>query len=163
MSNICNETAMVPCLRFWCIACKRFAVQTLLWSMEFAIHQKLKHDTLRSFKLGSKLRFLKFVMALFTKIVNGLNLYIIFANSSVRDVWQRPKCVHAFLFWICDALRDLVSFVNLKNKKNTLGGVLLLVLLKAKLLHGCFSRFLNCTNSTQFRNASHNNLPNKNC
>ena len=28
-------------------------------------------------------------------------------------------------------------------------------LLKITLLHGCFSRFLNCTNSTKLRQASH--------
>ena len=28
-------------------------------------------------------------------------------------------------------------------------------LLKVTLLHGCFSRFLNCTNSTKSRNAPH--------
>ena len=46
---------------------------------------------------------------------------------------------------------------NLKNVRNTHGGVLLLIklqakpatLLKAILLHGCFSRFLNCTNCTK--------------
>ena len=53
---------------------------------------------------------------------------------------------------------------NLKNVKNTHGGVLILVklqacklatLLKLTLLHGYFSRFLTCTNSTKLRNASH--------
>ena len=43
--------------------------------------------------------------------------------------------------------------------KNTHGGVLLLVtlqtLLKITLLHGCFLCFLNCTNGTKSRNASH--------
>ena len=39
---------------------------------------------------------------------------------------------------------------NLKNAKNTHGGVLILV-----KLHGCFSCFLNCTNATKSRNASH--------
>ena len=44
---------------------------------------------------------------------------------------------------------------NLKNVKNTHGGVLLLgnlkpaTLLKVTLLHGCFSRFLNCANGTK--------------
>ena len=51
---------------------------------------------------------------------------------------------------------------NLKNVKNTHGGVLLLVklqaLLKVTLLHGCFSRFLNCTNGTKSHNTSHINL-----
>ena len=28
-------------------------------------------------------------------------------------------------------------------------------LLKVTLLHGCFSRFFNCTNGTKLRNASH--------
>ena len=49
---------------------------------------------------------------------------------------------------------------NLKNVKNTYGGVLLLVkepatLLKVTLLHGCFSRFLICTNGTKSRKAPH--------
>ena len=52
---------------------------------------------------------------------------------------------------------------NLKMMKNTLGRMLPLVklpvqpatLLKVALLHGCFSRFLNCTNGTKSRKASH--------
>ena len=45
---------------------------------------------------------------------------------------------------------------NLKNVKNTHGGLLLLAtLLKVTLLHGCFSHFLNCTNVTKSHNASH--------
>ena len=43
-------------------------------------------------------------------------------------------------------------FYNLKNGKNTHGGVLILVF-KVTLLHGCFSRFLNCRNGTKSRNA----------
>ena len=39
----------------------------------------------------------------------------------------------------CDALHDLVPFVQFKKRKNTHWGVLLL---KVTLLHGCFSRFL---------------------
>ena len=47
---------------------------------------------------------------------------------------------------------------NLKNLKNTHGGVLILVKLQAEalkltLLHWCFSRFLNCTNGNKLRNA----------
>ena len=40
---------------------------------------------------------------------------------------------------------------NLKNVKNTHGRVLI----KLTLLHGCFSRFWNCTNGTKSHNASH--------
>ena len=51
---------------------------------------------------------------------------------------------------------------NLKNVKNTPEEVSLLVKLQAKpttllkvtLLHGCFSRFLNCTNGTTSRKTS---------
>ena len=41
---------------------------------------------------------------------------------------------------------------NLKNAKNTHGGAVLLP--KVTLLHGCFSRFLNCTNGTKSRKTS---------
>ena len=48
---------------------------------------------------------------------------------------------------------------NLKNLKNTHGRVLILVKLQATLkltlVHGCFSRFLNCTNGTKLHYASH--------
>ena len=48
---------------------------------------------------------------------------------------------------IWGALRNLVSFVQLKKREDTHGEVLLLkklqALLKVTLLHGCFSRFLN--------------------
>ena len=49
------------------------------------------------------------------------------------------------------------NLYNLKNVKNIHGGVLLLVatLLKVTLLHGCFSRFLNCTDGTKSRKTSH--------
>ena len=49
---------------------------------------------------------------------------------------------------------------NVKNVKNTYGGVLLFVklqaasLLKVTLIQGCVSRFLNCTNGTKSRQAS---------
>ena len=52
---------------------------------------------------------------------------------------------------------------NLKNVKNTHGGVLILLKLQAAACnftkintpHGCFSRFLNCTNGTKSHNAQH--------
>ena len=48
---------------------------------------------------------------------------------------------------------------NLKNAKNTHGGVLIIVklqtLLKCTLLHGFMSRFLNCTNSNKSLNVPH--------
>ena len=51
---------------------------------------------------------------------------------------------------------------NLKNVKNTHGGVLLLVklqALKVTLFHGCFSGFLNYKNDTKSRKASHIKKP----
>ena len=52
---------------------------------------------------------------------------------------------------------------NLKNQKNTHGGLLLLVKLQAKpptllkvtLLHGCFLGFFNSTNCTKSHKTSH--------
>ena len=63
---------------------------------------------------------------------------------------------------ICGTLRVWYLLYNLKNMKNTNGGMLILVklqvqpatLLKLTLLSECFSRFLNFTNSTKSRNAS---------
>ena len=48
---------------------------------------------------------------------------------------------------ICDALRDLVSFVQFKNVENTHGGVLIVVKLHAKttLIWRCF--FSQCCSS----------------
>ena len=54
-------------------------------------------------------------------------------------------------------LRDLVPFVQFKNVKNIHGGVLHLkpaTLPKITLIHGYFSRFLNCTNGTKLRYVS---------
>ena len=67
------------------------------------------------------------------------------------------SCNHKSI--ICDALRNLVLLVQFKKRENTHGVVLLLVklqaLLKVTLIHECFSRFLNCTNGTKLRKASH--------
>ena len=49
------------------------------------------------------------------------------------------------VYSIHGAFRDLVPFVPFKIVKNTHGAVLLLV----TLLHGCFSRFLYCTDGTK--------------
>ena len=52
-------------------------------------------------------------------------------------------------------------FYNLKNVKNTHGGVIIKLkakdcnLLKLSILHECFSHSSNCTNGTKLRKASH--------
>ena len=59
---------------------------------------------------------------------------------------------------VCDALRDLVSFVQFKKReKHPWRSVTfsIVMLLKVTLLHGCFSPFLNFTNGTKPRKASH--------
>ena len=75
---------------------------------------------------------------------------------------SNPNCLVCFVsFWesdfdglnLYDALRDLVPFVQFKKreihprKSVTFSKV-------AGWSHGCFSRFLNCTNCTKLRNAS---------
>ena len=65
---------------------------------------------------------------------------------------------------ICDALRDLVPFVQFKKREkhpwrsvnfSKVAGFEHATLLKLTLLRGCFPRFLNCTNGTKSRNAPH--------
>ena len=65
---------------------------------------------------------------------------------------------------ICSVLRDLVLFVQFKKREKHQWRIVsfskfacfsLLTLLKLILLHGCFSRFLNCKNGTKSRNAPH--------
>ena len=50
--------------------------------------------------------------------------------------------------YICDTLRDLVQSVQFKRPWRS-------VTSKVTLLHGCFSRFLNCTNGTKSSKTSH--------
>ena len=70
----------------------------------------------------------------------------VFIFLSNKDV-KYPKVV------ICDVLRDLVPFVQFKKReKHPWRSV---TLLKLTFLHGCFSRFLNCTNGNKSRNAPH--------
>ena len=56
----------------------------------------------------------------------------------------------------CDALRDLVPFVQFKKReKHPWRSVTFsTTLLRVTLLHGCFSRFLNCKNGTKSRKTS---------
>ena len=65
-----------------------------------------------------------------------------FYNGSKR---LKHKYIGYFVFWY--------HLYNLKDVKNTNGGVLLLVKLQALLK--CFSHFLNCTNDTKLRKVSH--------
>ena len=57
--------------------------------------------------------------------------------------------------YICDVLRDLLPFLRFKKREKHSRGVKLQALLKVRLLHGCFSRFLNCKNGIKLRNTSH--------
>ena len=53
----------------------------------------------------------------------------------------------------CDVLSDLTLFVQIKKREIHPWRSVTLT-----LLHGCFSRFLICTNGTKLRNASHMDL-----
>ena len=66
-------------------------------------------------------------------------------------------CIHK-----CGALRDLIPLVQFKKREkhpwrsvtySKAAGFSLQLLLKVTLLHGCFSRFLNCAHNTKSRNA----------
>ena len=45
-------------------------------------------------------------------------------NTYAVDMW-RGICQASIIELICDALRDLVAFVQLKKRENTHGGVLI--------------------------------------
>ena len=73
------------------------------------------------------------------------------ALCSSKHVWSQ-LCVMRCAIWY--------HLYNLKNVKNTHGGVLILwlqakpvTLLKLTPLYGCFSGFLNCINGTKSRHA----------
>ena len=68
--------------------------------------------------------------------------------------------IYDFVFFaskICDALRDLVRFVQFKKRENPLKSVAFkpATLLKVVLLNGCFSRFVNDANVTKLSKTSH--------
>ena len=73
--------------------------------------------------------------------------------ESICVISKAANCRH----WLysrafVDALRDLVPFVEFKEcEKHPWGSnaFRLAILLKLMVLHGCFSRFLNCTNDTK--------------
>ena len=56
----------------------------------------------------------------------------------------------------CDALRDLVAFVQFKKREKHPWRSVNFNKVPLKLtLHGCFSHFLNCANGTKSCNATH--------
>ena len=66
------------------------------------------------------------------------------------------------VFSICNALHDLVPFVQFKKREknpwrsvnfSNVAGLKPATLLKLTLLHRCFSHFLNCTYDIKSRNA----------
>ena len=73
------------------------------------------------------------------------------------------ELLHATSTRKCDALRDLVLFVQFQKREKHLwrsvnfskvAGFKPATLLKLTVLHGYFSLFLNCTNGTKSSNAS---------
>ena len=56
-----------------------------------------------------------------------------------------------FTYFQSNALRNLAPFVQFKKREKHRKAC---NFIKSYILHGCFSRFLNCTNGTKSRNAS---------
>ena len=63
---------------------------------------------------------------------------------------------------ICDALRDLVPFVKFQKREKhpwrSISFCKVATLIKIKLLHGCFPRFIHYINGTKSCKSSHINL-----
>ena len=75
-------------------------------------------------------------------------------NSSGIKLYSAGELVlEYFQAFICDALRNLVPFLQFQKVENTHGWVLLSVL-KVTPLHACFSCFLIRKNGTKSRKAS---------
>ena len=91
-------------------------------------------------------------------------------NDHILSLWAAPpyyappyyalerniehiRSIYPRLLTICGALRDLVQCAQFKKREKHHGGALLF--LKTTLLHGRFSRFLNCTNGMKSRKAPH--------
>ena len=79
------------------------------------------------------------------------------ATHSSRGIGMGPRTLNCLktidqrLLTRCNAFEDLVPFVQFKKRENTHGGVFLL----GNDTPWVFSCFLNCTNGTQSRKASH--------
>ena len=93
-----------------------------------------------------------------------IEFFFIIISATTNIIANSTKSSYGkiYVFLIVMLCAIWFHFYILKNVKNTHGGVLLSVklqapatLLKVTLLHGHFSRFLNCTNGTKSRNASH--------
>ena len=94
------------------------------------------------------------IQALFKGILTHIQNLLYPWYVSITKHIQTLRYIHNT---ICDALRNLVPFVQFKKRKkhpwrsvnfSKVAG------LKLTLLHGCFLRFLNCTNGTKSHNAS---------
>ena len=85
-----------------------------------------------------------------------------------QTIWERLRKIsaHRIKYYeknpvnICGAMHDLVPFVQFKKSEKHLWASVTFrlppaALLKVTLLHMCFSCFLNCTNGTKSRKASH--------
>ena len=75
-------------------------------------------------------------------------MYVLYFLLLTR--FQRSYCSYPNIKNMCDAVGDLVQF---KKRCNTFK-LQPATLLKVALLHGCFSRFLNCSNCTKSRKVS---------
>ena len=89
------------------------------------------------------------------------------SNIKKADFWwsflyPMQICLLGNILWLWDALHDLLPFKQLKKREQHPWRNDTFNLLKVTLLHGCFSRFLNCTNDTKSRNASPKNIYQKN-
>ena len=90
------------------------------------------NDPYRSFSFSFSYRFCLLLLACHI----DKKYYFLLRTLSVRSVLLSSHFM--FPAPICDALRDLVPFVQLSCRLKPA------TLLKLTLFHGCFSRFLNC-------------------
>ena len=144
--------------------CLVTSVMTLgLWQTNkkkyWAICSKPSITTLSSVVLSTLLT----ERSLFTVIIFYLK-FDIFLNSFSLQSINRLKKLHtkssvvlkSWLQYIWNVLCNLLPFAQFekREKQPWRSDAFSTTLLKVTILHGCFSRFYNCTNSTKSRNAS---------
>ena len=103
------------------------------------------------------------IVAIIIKVVNKIKGKNTQTSNKEENIFQRWPVFTIFYKrsdCICDVLRDLVPFAQFKKCekhpwRSESCRLSPATLLKVALLHGCFSRFVNCANSTKSRKASH--------
>ena len=108
------------------------------------------HNVSLAYAVEQKLSFSAHINPFMHNVVKWPNMlyFTTLCMKGLKDILEE----HLKLQAIWDAFRDLVPFEQFKKREIHLWSS---VTSKVTLLHGCFSRYLNCTSDTKLRKVSH--------